>query len=400
MTRTAILASWLLCTVAGVAAAQSAPDTRTQYPWLLRNAFISIDVGALSQPFEGLTLSAGRTTPPPDVPRTAVRAVLLGRELGHGLSVQGSYTRPVSYVRYTGVNGPTDTTGHHVRVNFGGVTIRGQHSVGGGVSAFAEGGLGFTSRTGFDVAGRPVVPDVHFASPMVGAGLDYRVTRSLDLTVGTTYVPGRAEFSQPRTLFTSGGVRFTMRPLTEAQLAARHEDGVIFPSTLVQVEYSSGVGYGVNTFLSKRVPVFWGGHALVDQGGALHVQHNVFHTRRVFALDVGADVGTYRTRQARERFATLSAYPLLRFTFLRRRPADVYFAYSLAGPTYISRVILDGLDTGRHFTFQDFMSLGVFAGRDRHLNVNVKINHFSNGNIFTQNAGVKIPLTFGVGYAF
>ena len=46
------------------------------------------------------------------------------------------------------------------------------------------------------------------------------------------------------------------------------------------------------------------------------------------------------------------------------------------------------------------MSLGVFAGRDRHLNVNVKINHFSNGNIFTQNAGVKIPLTFGVGYAF
>ena len=96
----------------------------------------------------------------------------------------------------------------------------------------------------------------------------------------------------------------------------------------------------------------------------------------------------------------MSAYPLLRFTFLRRRPADVYFAYSLAGPTYISRVFLDGLNTGRHFTFQDFMSLGVFAGRDRHLNVNVKINHFSNGNIFTQNAGVKIPLTFGVGYAF
>ena len=157
-----------------------------------------------------------------------------------------------------------------------------------------------------------------------------------DLTVGTTYVPGRAEFSQPRTLFTSGGVRFTMRPLTEAQLAARHEDGVIFPSTLVQVEYSSGVGYGVNTFLSKRVPVFWGGHALVDQGAAVHVQHNVFHTRRVFALDVGADVGSYRTREQAERFATVSAYPLLRFTFLRRRPADVYFAYSLAGPSVIS----------------------------------------------------------------
>jgi hypothetical protein len=31
--------------------------------------------------------------------------------------------------------------------------------------------------------------------------------------------------------------------------------------------------------------------------------------------------------------------------------------------------------------------------------VGVKINHYSNGNIFTQNAGVKIPLTFSVGYA-
>ena len=72
----------------------------------------------------------------------------------------------------------------------------------------------------------------------------------------------------------------------------------------------------------------------------------------------------------------------------------------LVDPRYVSRVILDGLDTGRHFTFQDFMSLGVFAGRDRHLNVNVKINHFSNGNIFTQNAGVKVPITFALGYAF
>ena len=390
----------LLATAPRVVSAQGVPDTRTQYPVLLRNAFISIDVGALSQPFGALTLPGGRTTPPPEVPRAAVRAALLGRELGHGLSVQGSYTRPVRYVRYTGLNGPTDTTGHHVRVNFGGVTLRASRAITGGVSAFAEGGLGFTSRTGFNAAGRPAVPDVHFASPMVGAGLDYRVTPSLDLTVATSYVPGRAEYTQPRTVFTSGGVRFTMRPLTPAQLAARHEDGVIFPSTLVQVEYSSGIGYRVNTFLSEQIPVFWGGNALVNQGGAVHVQHNVFHTRRVFALDVGADVGSYRTRQQAERFATVSAYPLLRFTFLRRRPADVYFAYSLAGPTYISRVFLDGLNTGRHFTFQDFMSIGLFAGRARHLNINLKINHFSNGNIFTQNAGVKIPLTFGVGYAF
>ena len=46
------------------------------------------------------------------------------------------------------------------------------------------------------------------------------------------------------------------------------------------------------------------------------------------------------------------------------------------------------------------MGIGVFAGKNRHLNASVKINHYSNGNIFTQNAGVKIPLTFSLGYAF
>ena len=40
----------------------------------------------------------------------------------------------------------------------------------------------------------------------------------------------------------------------------------------------------------------------------------------------------------------------------------MYFAYSLAGPTYISKIVLDDLNTGRHFTFQDFMGIGWFAG--------------------------------------
>ena len=85
---------------------------------------------------------------------------------------------------------------------------------------------------------------------------------------------------------------------------------------------------------------------------------------------------------------------------MRAHAADLYFAYSLAGPTYISKTRLDGFDTGHHFTFQDFMGFGVLAGKNRNLNVGVKIKHFSNGNVFTQNAGVKIPLTLSVGYAF
>ena len=46
------------------------------------------------------------------------------------------------------------------------------------------------------------------------------------------------------------------------------------------------------------------------------------------------------------------------------------------------------------------MGIGVFIGKARRMNVDVSIKHFSNGNLATENAGIKIPLTFKVGLAF
>lgn len=45
------------------------------------------------------------------------------------------------------------------------------------------------------------------------------------------------------------------------------------------------------------------------------------------------------------------------------------------------------------------MGVGVAFGEKRNVTAGVKINHYSNGNIFTHNAGLKIPLTLSVGYA-
>ena len=91
---------------------------------------------------------------------------------------------------------------------------------------------------------------------------------------------------------------------------------------------------------------------------------------------------------------------MLRFTVLRIKPMDLYFNYSAAGPSYISRLRIDDKESGKHFTFQDFMGMGVYAGKKRNLNLELSINHYSNGNIFPDNAGVKIPLTFNLGYSF
>jgi hypothetical protein len=392
-------ATFLLLCAARSAFAQSSDDTRTQYPRLLQNSYISINVGAIDQPFSQAQLEPGFHAASIEVPRADVRVMLIGHEFNRVISAQASYMRPLNYVTYANV-GAGDVDRHHVRVNFGAVTLKARLPVARRWSAYGEGGLGFTSRTGFNLGNTPVVTDAHYASLLLGGGAEYRLTRSWDLTGGVTFSPGRDEVRQPHTIFFSSGFRYTVRPLPAERVDANRDAGVIFPRHVLQVEYSSGTGYGVNDFVSRKVPIFWGGHTKVDFGIAPHYERNVFHTRRVFALDVGASAGFYKTRQNNERFLTLSIYPLFRFTFLRARLADMYFAYSLAGPTYISKVILDDLNTGRHFTFQDFMGIGWFAGANRNLNIGVKINHYSNGNIFTQNAGVKIPLTFSVGYAF
>jgi hypothetical protein len=96
----------------------------------------------------------------------------------------------------------------------------------------------------------------------------------------------------------------------------------------------------------------------------------------------------------------VSLYPVFRFNFLRNKYFDPYFFYILGGPTYLSQSYIDGNDTGRRFTFYDALGTGLFFGQKRQYNAELRIAHYSNGNIFPMNCGVKIPLTFSLGYAF
>jgi hypothetical protein len=171
---------------------------------------------------------------------------------------------------------------------------------------------------------------------------------------------------------------------------------------MIQAGYTTNaLGYGVNNFVSKgAIPVFWSGAAQVEKGFSLNYQRNIFHTRKVFSLDWGAGVSYWQSRKNKEKFYTISLYPVFRFTVLRLKSADFYFNYSFGGPAFISKRIIEGMNTGEKFTFQDFMSIGFFTGKKRNLNAEVRIAHYSNGNIFPQNNGVMIPLTLSLGYSF
>jgi len=85
---------------------------------------------------------------------------------------------------------------------------------------------------------------------------------------------------------------------------------------------------------------------------------------------------------------------------MRRNSFDMYTNYSLIGPTYLTKSNIDNLETGPKITYQDTMGLGVFFGKKRAYNAELRIMHYSNGNIFTKNSGVAIPIQFTIGKTF
>jgi hypothetical protein len=376
-----------------------AQDERAQYPRFLSNSYIGVSVGYIDYSFSNSQMTAGFKAESIRVPHLSVRALLFGHEFNKSVSGQVSYLRPAEWVRYENVN--ADRSSHSVWMNVAGVTAKARLPVTGTLSIYGEGGLGLITRKGFDVNGAPAVKDAEYAALLFGAGIARHLNSNWDVTAGITLSPPHRNDAQPRTSFFSAGFNHTMRPLPAEQVARNSGAALVFPKNIVQLGYiTNAFGYGVNDFFSKSVPVFWNADVQAGHGFSLNYQRNTFHTRRVFSLDWGAGITSLKSSKNGESFLAASLYPLLRFTLLRTRPADLYINYSLAGPTFVSRTAIDRNETGRHFTFQDFMGAGVFMDRRRRVNAEIRIMHYSNGNLFPRNPGVTVPLGFNMGYAF
>ena len=378
----------------------NAQDKRAQYPGLLANSYFGVNIGYINYPFTNKHLKPGYVAESVTVPHTAVRINLLGYRFNENLSAEISYTRPVNWVEYHNINGVQARKSIHM--NIGGLTLRGKLPLSKKFAVSAEAGLAIVTRSGFKVNEEPVIDPVSYASFLLGGKLQYNLNKKWELALTTAYSPENADAKQPATTFYSLGFNYHMRPLSQEKVERNAKSGYIWPRNLIQVGFTpKGIGYGVNNFVSEgAIPIFWGGDAQVETGFSIMYRRNVFHTKKLFSLDWGVSASWWRTDINKDEFVTLSIFPVLQWTAIRTKAADIYFNYSVAGPTFITKTFLDEQFTGKKFTFQDFMSMGMYAGKDRKLNAELRISHYSNGNIFTNNAGVKIPLTFNLGYTF
>jgi Lipid A 3-O-deacylase (PagL) len=375
-----------------------AQDKRTQYPKALINSYFGVNTGYINYHFSERQLEPGYTTTSVRVPHTAVR-ILFGHRFSKYLSAQISYMRPVSFVEYKNVNG--NGSDYEVGMNVAGLNIKSSLPLSNKIIINTEAGIGIITRGGFIVINAPGVKDAVFAGLLLGAGLGYKVNNKWELTLNTMWAQAREKVRQPATIFYSTGFNYTMLPLPKEKVDRNTNSGFIFPKQMIQVGYSTNAfGYGVNDFVSKgTIPVFWAGAAQVEKGFSLNYQCNMFHSRKVFSLYWGAGFSYWKSKLNKGNFCTLSLYPVFRFTLVRSKSMDLYFDYSFGGPGFISKTVIDQKDTGKKFTFQDLMGIGVFTGKKRQLNAAISICHYSNGNIFPQNNGVMVPLTLSIGYS-
>lgn len=395
------LAGLLLVCLAAGASAQDAngDDGRTQYPAFMADSYFTFDVGSIGYLFSGTQLEPGFEAEKIQKPRLAARVDFFGHRFTRNFSMQVSYWRPVQFVGYRNVNG--DQVTWRVSNAYAGLSLVLDRPLTTRVAGYVEGGFGLTSRSGIIINKQVALRGVRYSAGILGAGLAYHVTPHTDIMFRAAYSPGRQSFNQPSTRIFTTGLRYHMRTLPAEQVQANLEAGFAFPANLLRVGYSTNaLAYGVNTLFSRWIPIFFGGNVETRRGITVDYERNVFHTKKRLAFDLGVSASSWKSDVQKQVFRTFSAYPLLRYFLARTAPADVYFRYSLAGPTVVSPSRLDGRDTGGRFTFQDALGFGANLGRTRRWNAEFGIKHYSNGNIFPSNAGIKIPLTLSVGFTF
>jgi hypothetical protein len=382
----------------------SAQEDKAQIPGFLQRAYFEVNIGSINYPFSEAQFENNNyhLTEAVKVPHVAVRIVLAGYQFNKYLSAQITYMRPVIWVKYRYTDDNSGTIYKNtVWMNVGGLTLKPSLPIGEKFSIYGEAGLGLITRHGFNGPdGNPLISDARFGTFLFGAGFKYHLNDHWALQLCSNFSPESKKYNQPYTSFIGAGFSYKFSKFSDEQLEKSKATGYIYPKQWIQIGYTSNVlGYGVNDAISGAY-LFWGGNAQVRQGISFTYQRNIFHGAKVFALDWGVNASYWQSDINKETFFTLSAFPVFRLFYLHVRPFDAYFYYSVAGPTYISKVFIDNFDTGAHFTFQDTMGTGVFFGKKRNFNAELKIAHYSNGNIYSMNESVMVPLTLHLGHTF
>ena len=361
-------------------------------------SFYGLEIGSLNTRFTASSLEPGYKVSSVSALPVGLRLTLIGYRFNKHLLAFITYMRPVDWVKYNSING--DNKSHTVWLNYGTFSLSGNLPLTKKMSLNSELGFVVFTRKGFEIQDVPVVKDAGYTTTVLSLGLGYHFNHKWSLLAKSSFIPSNQKEKQPATFFTSLGFKYDLRPLSKERTEEFKKGELYFPKYILQIGYSSSLaGYSANN-LVKKYHIFWGGNVEVESGSSARFLHKILNTKKVFSLYLGGDISSWKSNIKHEKFYTISAFPVLNFTAFRTNHTNIYLFYSVAGPSYISKEDLDSLDTGDKFTFRDSMGAGIISGRKQKLNVELSIGHYSNGNFYPDNPGIKIPLSLNLGYVF
>jgi hypothetical protein len=387
---------------------QENTDPKTQPSNFLSKSYYSINFGGIFYPFSNGNLIDGYASESLSRNYFSGR-MLLGYKIQPNLAVQFGTIRPAAWFKYDDING----IGYQnsVWINAWSVSLKKNINLNKKLSVYGEAGIANVTRVGFSINDKIIYDDAHFGSLLYGFGFNYKLNDKFRLNLYGTFLPKSTKENQPSISQASFGFEYHLNKLSKEIVNKHENNGHFFPKNMVQVSYgTSKIGFGANRFFgmslkvgnfeSFGIPVFWVGEVKAENSFSITYQRLAFRTEKIFSLDWGVSVTAFNTEATNEQVLAFSIFPTVRFYLMRRKGFDMYTNYSLIGPTLLTKSNLDNLNSGPKITYQDTMGLGIFFGKKRSYNAELRIMHYSNGNIFPQNAGVAVPIQFTLGKTF
>lgn len=387
---------------------QEENESKTKLTNFLSKSYYSINFGGVFYPFSNDNLIDGYKT------ETFSRnwfsgRLLLGHQLTDDLAVQFGTLRPASWFKYDNVN----NIGYDrsVWINAWSLSLKKDFKLYNNTSFYAEAGVANLTRFGFSINDKEIYDDAHYASLLYGFGVQHKLNDKWRLSLNGTFLPKSTKQNQPSISQISFGFEYHLQQLNDKRAEEFAKNKYFFPKNIFQISYgTSAIGFGVNRFFgmslkvgnfdSFGIPIFWVGEVKAKHSFSLTYQRLIFRTEKIFSLDWGTSVTYFQSELTNENVFAFSIFPVLRFYLLRKKGFDFYTNYSIIGPTFLTKSDIDGFESGPKITYQDTMGFGVFFGKERKYNFELRIMHYSNGNIFTRNAGVAVPLQLTLGKTF
>lgn len=378
-----------------------APDDRTQLPAVFDHSYFGMSAGYTDIPYNNRDLINGLRANSFTTPSVGLQA-FLGHFFNPHIALQISLMRPIHWAYAHGVLSGNDK--HSIWVSLFGVTARPTIVLSKQSNLYGIAGLGIVSRHGFDVlyngTKTNAIPSADLMTLLTGAGYTYAITPHWHFDTGFEYALARHNEHQPGIFYGFAGFYYLF---TQLHLPDYYNTHYIFQNHLIQFgAFQTSVFHpDINRYFTIHgLPIFWSGDLKLQNGQWVMYEKNVFHTHKVFAINVGVSVSNYHTHVNNTNFQAFSVFPDFRFFIYRAPHVDLYVRYEIAGPSYLTRYRMDNLDLGGHFTFQDLLGLGLFLGHTKQWNLDFTIGHYSNGNLLPNNPGVEVPMMVSLGYAF